>query len=95
MDKEFKQGLGAGVLLTLTLGVLTYLMVSATQATPTEKKQDAWWLGPNCYGAYNEGLKTVPFMQEQDSIDNAVLDLQVKYRLTDEETENLYQALVD
>jgi hypothetical protein len=95
MDKEFKQGLGAGVLLTLALGTLTYLMVSATEATPTEKKQDAWWLGPNCYGAYNEGLKTVPFMQEQDSIDNAVLDLQVKYRLTDEETENLYQALVD
>jgi hypothetical protein len=95
-QKDFKDGLLGGVLLTLSLGALVFMGAYLMQGqSPVEKKQEAWYLGPNCYGAYNEGLKTVPFMQEQDSIDNAVLDLQVKYRLTDEETENLYQALVD
>ena len=83
-EKEFKQGLLAGVLLSLTLTVLIVLLASATN------NNNSPYLN-----AYLEGKTTVPYMQEQDSIDTAVSNLQTKYELNDEQTESLYQSLVD
>jgi len=84
-ERDFKQGLLAGVLLSLTLTVLVVLLVSATN-----NNNNSPYLN-----AYLEGKTTVPYMQEQDSIDTAVSNLQTKYELNDEQTESLYQALVD
>lgn len=92
-NKEFRDGLLAGVLLTLALASLVmFIYMSRDEQTPA---MDAFDKGPSYFNAYNEGVRYVPQMQAQDSIDTAILELQSKYQLSDDETEELYQQLVD
>ena len=90
MKRDFIEGFLAGMLGTFTLFVIVLMVY-----IETNNQQQGWHVDANYYGAYADGLKTIPRMQEQDSIDTEILNLQERYNLSDEDTEKLYESLVD